>query len=273
MRLDFGDGGARAFAVVFQQDDPKAAVAVAQVDSAGGGDPGAGVARAGGLAVSGDRERWEVRFAGDASHDGELELVLELEPWGTAAADEQAAGAARSAEHAAARWSAAVSGTVRLQGQAVQLDAAGQASVWHAAERPVVVREIQAWWESRRAFSLQAVGTSPRAGHDRESLAAAGADGGEPPLAQAFDDARLSTTYDAAAVPRLAGLELWPTEESDYARRVTGQAVARTSVLTDVIGSGRKAFRLRYDCVWMSWRMEGEEGAGPYTLIRAMPDR
>ena len=57
---------------------------------------------------------------------------------------------------------------------------------------------------------------------------------------------------------RSAGLELYETEESP-ARRAAGEAVCGTTL---------DLGRLRLDCAFFRWRMEGREGVGRYDVLR-----
>ena len=74
----------------------------------------------------------------------------------------------------------------------------------------------------------------------------------------AVDDPRLSTVSDVEGHQRRAGLELWVHEE-DHPRRAAGELVGGTSL---------DLGRLRLDCAFLRWRMEGREGAGRYDILR-----
>jgi hypothetical protein len=70
---------------------------------------------------------------------------------------------------------------------------------------------------------------------------------------------RLSTTYDAQGRQRRAGLELWVAEEDELPRRAAGQVACGTSL---------ELGRLRLDCAFFDWRMEGRVGVGRYDIVR-----
>ena len=69
---------------------------------------------------------------------------------------------------------------------------------------------------------------------------------------------RLSTTYDGDGRQRRAGLELW-VDEDGCPRRAAGEVVCGTSL---------DLGRLRLDCAFFRWRMEGREGVGRYDVLR-----
>ena len=77
------------------------------------------------------------------------------------------------------------------------------------------------------------------------------------PAAVRVGDPRLSTTYDAGGHTRSAGLELWV--DDDYPRRAAGEVVCGTSL---------NLGRLRLDCAFFRWRMEGRTGVGRYDVLR-----
>ena len=91
--------------------------------------------------------------------------------------------------------------------------------------------------------------------HDQESVAAYVYEAGEPIR---VEDPRLSTGYDGEQRQRRAGLELWLDEESP-ARRAAGEVVCGTSL---------DLGRLRLDCAFLRWHMEGREGVGRYDILR-----
>jgi hypothetical protein len=57
---------------------------------------------------------------------------------------------------------------------------------------------------------------------------------------------------------RRAGLELLVAEE-EYPRRAAGELIGGTSL---------DLGRLRLDCAFLRWRMEGRSGAGRYDILR-----
>jgi hypothetical protein len=72
-------------------------------------------------------------------------------------------------------------------------------------------------------------------------------------------DPRLSTTYDGDGHQRRAGLELWVGGEHDYPRRAAGEVLC---------GSTFDLGRVRLDCAFFAWHMEGRHGVGRYDLVR-----
>ena len=82
---------------------------------------------------------------------------------------------------------------------------------------------------------------------------------GREALVVPVDEARLSTTWDAAGRQRRAGLELWIGEEDEFPRRAAGEAVCGTTL---------ELGRLRMDLAFLRWEMEGRGGAGRYEVLR-----
>ena len=73
------------------------------------------------------------------------------------------------------------------------------------------------------------------------------------------EDVRLSTIYDGEGRPRQASMELWVAEEDELPRRAAGQVACGTSL---------ELGRLRLDCAFFDWRMEGRVGVGRYDIVR-----
>ncbi len=74
-------------------------------------------------------------------------------------------------------------------------------------------------------------------------------------------DPRLSTTFDASGRQRRAGLELWMTDDGPV-RRAAGEVICGTTI---------DLGRLRLDCSFLHWRLEGREGIGRYDILRKAP--
>jgi hypothetical protein len=70
---------------------------------------------------------------------------------------------------------------------------------------------------------------------------------------------RLSTTYDSGGRQRRAGLELWMSEDDELPRRMAGEVACGTSL---------ELGRLRLECAFFRWTMEGRAGAGRYDILR-----
>ena len=132
-----------------------------------------------------------------------------------------------------------VRGTVRAGGEELAVDCLGQRG--------------HSWGEN----AVFAVARRPRGaiGHGQEKVVAWLVTGGE---ARLVEDARISTVYDAEGRQRTAGLELWMDEDS-HARRAAGEVVCGTSL---------DLGRLRLDCAFLRWHMEGREGVGRYDVLR-----
>jgi hypothetical protein len=157
-----------------------------------------------------------------------------------------------------------VRGTATLGRRRLTVDGLGQRGhSWGAPDWDAMrlVRSVSAWIDDGLAVTLTAVRPAKADGHGRELTAATilerGEDGdGVRPVAVA--DPRLSTTYDADGRQRHAGLELW-VDEDGYPRRAAGEAVCGTTL--DV-------GRLRLDCAFFRWHMDGREGVGRYDVMR-----
>ena len=97
-------------------------------------------------------------------------------------------------------------------------------------------------------------------GHGQELITAWLLQAGEP---RAVEEARVSTVYDGDGRQRNAGLELWLPGE-DFPRRVSGSAIAGSSLELEGLGVHVAVFR---------WRMEGRDATGGYELaVRREPD-
>jgi hypothetical protein len=231
--------------------------------------------RAGALAVGTAADRrltLSVSAPGGAAFATEFELArwtpvhrLDDDPDGAAASAGAAGGSPMGL------WTLSGGGEGTVAGESAQLEAWGQLSIWRPAqERPLLVRELAAWFESGRSLSLRSARTSSRADHDREHVLAAIASGADREGALAIEDPRLSTTYGSDDAPLRAGLELWPTEDSQYARRASGGTVCAATAVSEPVKIGRRGMHTRVDFALMAWRMDGTDGVGPYLLTRVV---
>lgn len=159
-----------------------------------------------------------------------------------------------------------VEGTIRTGSTTHEISCLGQRGhQWGAPDwtRIRLARTLSAWLGEERGVALAAVRTSEKHGHAGEAVSAwlvsPGADGEEGPAVTRVDESRLSTAYDERGRQRRAGLELWPEPDSDFPRRIAGEAVCGTSL---PLG------RLRLDTAFFVWRMEGAEGVGRYDILR-----
>jgi hypothetical protein len=140
----------------------------------------------------------------------------------------------------------------------VIIDCLGQRGhSWGAPDwdQMALARTLGVWMGQDLGVSLLAIRPAGSDRHDQESIAAYVYDGGEPVR---VEDPRLSTGYDGEQRQRRAGLELWIDEESP-ARRAAGEVVCGTSL---------DLGRLRLDCAFLRWHMEGREGVGRYDILR-----
>lgn len=108
-----------------------------------------------------------------------------------------------------------------LGGEQVQLP--GVRALRPQPERVHSLRQVLAWFGAERAVALDAARHEGSRGHERDRVSAAilRAD-----LEAAVQDARLSTTYDAAGLALRVGLELWLADEQEhpFAHRLAGEA-------------------------------------------------
>ena len=155
-----------------------------------------------------------------------------------------------------------VEGTVDAGGRQARVSCLGQRGhSWGAPDwdRTELARSLSAWWDEEHAVALSAV-RPVDAQHDEEHVAAVLIDGETPePRVRQVAEPRLSTTYDADGRQRRAGLELWVSEEDELPRRAAGQVACGTTL---------ELGRLRLDCAFFEWRMEGREGTGRYDIVK-----
>ena len=140
-------------------------------------------------------------------------------------------------------------GSTRVRG----LGTVGETETPPAWDELDALRSISAVFDRDHAFL--AIARRPRGapGHGNEEVSAWLLHDGRP---LTVEDARISTTYDGMGRQRSAGLELW-VEEEDFPRRLSGTAVAGSSLQLDAVDVHAAVF---------AWRMEGREGAGAYEL-------
>jgi hypothetical protein len=152
-----------------------------------------------------------------------------------------------------------VSGSVRHGRREQRVRCLGQRGhIWGAPDwkRLELARTLSAWMGADRAVMLTAVRPARARGHGDEAVAGWLVDAGEP---QPIKEPRLSTAYDGALHQRRAGLELWVAEDSEYARRASGEVLCGTTLeLGDV----------RLETAFFGWRMEGRDGVGRYDVMR-----
>jgi hypothetical protein len=158
-----------------------------------------------------------------------------------------------------------VTGTVTVGG--VQRTFAGRGQRGHSWGAPDwdklgLARTLGVWLEGDAGVTLTAVRPAKASSHADEAIHAVllGRDGEtDEQLSLVVADPRVSTTYDSEGRQRHAGLELYETDEAPYARRAAGEVACGTTL---------DLGRLRLDCAFFTWRMEGRSGVGRYDVLR-----
>ncbi len=246
LQLDPQGQRTRALIAVFADAQP---LAIAESEAATASDGPRDRIDGGGLALRGQADGWVASFAGGPDGIGAFELQLEpFDHWADDGADGYHGQRAR------------VAGELRGSAGSITLQGTGQLTFARAGTPPGggLTRELAVWVHERLTIDLNTVRERPHEGHDRERVRAAIVEH-DPRSVQPIEQARLSTTYGADGRPLRAGLELWATEDSAYPRRAAGETICAAS-LTTAAG--------RWDCAFMSWRIEGDTGLGPYSVWR-----
>jgi hypothetical protein len=158
-----------------------------------------------------------------------------------------------------------VSGSVTIDG--VERPFVGRGQRGHSWGAPdwdklTVARALGVWLEGDVGITLTAVRPAKADSHADEAIHAVmlGHDGEtNEPVARLVADPRVSTTYDGEGRQRHAGLELYLSEDDDYARRAAGEVACGTTL---------DLGRLRLDCAFFTWRMDGRSGVGRYDVLR-----
>lgn len=158
-----------------------------------------------------------------------------------------------------------VTGTARVRGGTRSVDCLGQRGhSWGAPDwdKLVLARTVSAWAGEDLGIALTAVRGVKAKSHADEAIQAAvfakGPDAEGRAVAIDPDEARLSTTYDGEGRQRRAGLEVYEDEDS-YPHRGAGDVLCGTSI---------DLGRLRLDCSFFRWRLDGREGVGRYDILR-----
>jgi len=231
------------------------------VDAAGGielpGEPDWNEVEAGDVRATTEQPLaiWDVAYDGD---DGGFELRFEAcsapAELGTGAVTASAAGL-----HGYEQL-CRVTGTVRCGEQRTRVDCLGQRGhQWGAPdwERIALARTVSAWFEGEVGVALTSVQPHDAAGHADEAVSASLLEGA---AVTAIAEPLLSTTLDGDGRQRRASLELWEAgDERPYPHRAAGEAVCGTTL---------DLGRLRLDCAFFQWRMDGREGVGRYDVLR-----
>jgi hypothetical protein len=258
-RLGLADNGASGLAIVFHRGQPVAMRAEGGVDA---GEPASwDEVSAAGLdtEVVEPLRAWRLHLASD-----EASFDLDLRALGAMAELDPEHPVARAGGMTGFEQACRVTGSATVGGRRVDVDALGQRGhSWGAPDwdRIALARTVAAWLDEELAVSLTAIRPAGAKHHEEERIAAtvldrdpeSGADRASPVV-----DARLSTTYDGDGRQRAAGLELYLDEEG-YPRRAAGEVLCGTTL---------DLGRLRLDCAFLRWRMEGRTGVGRYDVLR-----
>jgi hypothetical protein len=250
-RLGLSDGTASGLAVIFRGGEPIAVHAETDAHTDGSDVDAVAVAGLRAEAVAPDGG-WQLHFGGDVEVDLGFEAVgpaLELDPESEAAK----AGGMAGFDH-----------FCRVHGQVggAPFEGLGQRGrSWGAPdwEKMALARTLSAWMDGH-AVAAVAVRPAKAKSHADERIAAFVFDGDreEDPI-RSVADPRISTAYDEEGRQRRAGLELYVAEDDPYPRRAAGEVVAGTSL---------DLGRLRLDCAFFRWHMEGRVGLGRYDVLR-----
>jgi hypothetical protein len=240
-----GESNASGLGLVFSGGEPVAVQADGVVDVT---ERSWSAIDAAGLATTVERplEAWTLSFASDSA-------TFDLRVEAASAPGEMSDGGMEGYEQLCR-----FTGDATIAGRRVAIDCLGQRGhSWGAPdwERMALARTLGVWMGEDLGVSLLAIRPAGTDRHDGESIAAYVYEGGEPVRVQ---DPRLSTGYDAEQRQRRAGLELWFDDDS-HARRAAGEVLCGTSL---------DLGRLRLDCAFLRWHMEGREGIGRYDILR-----
>jgi hypothetical protein len=254
-RAGLAAGAASGLAVLFRDGRTSAVRAEGGVPADGSWES----VRAAGVTtrVVAPLETWEIAF--DGGDEGGF--ALEAHALGVPAAvpldsPAGAAGAMEGYEHLVH-----VRGTVRAGGEELTVDCLGQRGhQWGSPDwdRMSLARTVSAWFAPDLAVVLSAIRPAKAREHDAEALTATVLEG-IPVMPVGIAQPLLSTTYDGEHHQRAVGLELWRDEEASYPRRAAGEVLCGTSL---------DLGRLRLDCAFFQWRMEGRAGVGRYDVLR-----
>lgn len=251
-RIGISEDGASGLAVLFDGVETVAAHAEGGLDgSARDWDD----ATAGGVrhTVVEPLHAWTLRFDDEHGNGFDLRLSATSAP----AEGNDAGEAARIGGMTGYDQLCSVEGVVRVAGRDRAVRCRGQRGhAWGAPDwnRLELVRTVSAWLGDGDGVLLtgvRAAGAMP----DIEAREAVLVSDGVPAR---VPEAHLSTTSDAEGRQRRAGIELW-TDPERWPQRAAGEVLC---------GSSLDLGRLRYDCAFFGWRMEGRTGVGRYDTLR-----
>ncbi|MEA2284293.1 MAG: hypothetical protein QOJ21_336 [Solirubrobacteraceae bacterium] len=258
-RLGLAGNGASGLVILFHRGEPVAVQADGGVDvseprswdeiSAAGLD----------TEVVEPLREWRLSYASD-----DAAFDLELHAIGAIAELDEQDPVARAGGMTGYEQACRVTGSATVRGERISVDGLGQRGhSWGSPDwsRISLARTIGAWMGEDLAVSLAAIRPAGAEHHEDERVAATILDHdpeSDAPRASAVLDPRVSTMYDADGRQRAAGLELY-LDEDGFPRRAAGEVVCGTTL---------DLGRLRLDCAFFRWRMEGRTGFGRYDVLR-----
>jgi hypothetical protein len=257
-RLGLAEGGASGLAILFDRGEPVAVRAEGGVaaDAPRSWDE---VSAAGlDTEVVEPLRAWRLHYA-----DDDASLDLELSAVGAIAELDPAGPLAELGGMAGFEQALRVTGCATVRGRRIAIDGLGQRGrSWGTPdwERMALARTVGAWLGDDLAVSLSAIRPAGARDHEHEHVAATILDRdpeSDAPRATAVADPRVSTTYDGEGHQRAAGLELFVDEDA-MPRRAAGEVVCGTTL---------DLGRLRLQCAFFRWRMEGRTGVGRYDVL------
>lgn len=205
-------------------------------------------------------EAWDVSFTSDDGHSGFRLRFAALSPPGEVPVDAPVAvaGGMRGYEQLCR-----VTGVATVSGDERAVACLGQRGhSWGTPEweRIACARTVTAWVKEELAVSVTTIRPRRARSHADEALAAClftASDEDGAVAAIHVPEVRLSTTTDADGRQRRAGIELLLDDE-DPGHRAAGEMLCGTSL---------ELGRLRLDCSFFVWRMNGATGVGRYDVL------
>ncbi len=206
---------------------------------------------------------WTLTFE---SEDGTTALDLRFEALSEPAAVDADGDAARLGGMQGYEQTCHVTGSAQVRGGRRRVDCFGQRGhSWGAPDwdRVALARTVGVWIDGDHAATLTAIRPSGgKRTHADEAIDATvfapSGDGEDLAIALRVEDPRLSTTMDGDERQRRAGLELW-IDPDGYPVRIAGEVLCGTSL---------DLGRLRLDCAFFHWTMDGRHGVGRYDILR-----
>jgi hypothetical protein len=263
-----GDVQASGLGVLFAGSEPVAVRAAGGLPAPTGGWEAADAAGVHTSVVE-PLSAWTLSFT---SEDGSLGFEVEVRAVSAPAVLEADDDVARAGGMEGYEQLCRFTGTARVRGGVRKLDCLGQRGhSWGEPDwdRLTLTRTVGAWFGDDLGISLATVRTAKASTHADEAIAATlwaapgddvAPNGSEPARARAvaIAEPRLSTTLDGEGRQRRAGLELYEDPDG-YPHRGAGEVVCGTSL---------DLGRLRLDCAFFTWHLEGRTGLGRYDVLR-----